>query len=295
MISIIIPTYNRKEFCIRTVKAIVSLDLSVNYEIIVVDDGSKDSSYDFSYTNKVKLIINKKNSGRSISRNNGAKVSKGDILFFIDDDIIIKEDIFEKHVKEYEKDSIVKAIVSNTQNINGENLTKVSSLNQYLNTRGMNKFNDYSNIPGNYLVTQICSIEREMFEKINGFNEGFDLYGWEDPEIGLKIERNKGALIFIKAKFVYHLHDKSISLWLEQLEKSGKNFVSIIEAFPEFRERFGYSLFNSIRGRFIFNPFFYLLAKFLVEILPNKIPFVLLQYLFYATTYKAYIQEKVKV
>ena len=292
MISIIIPTYNRKEFCTRTIKAIVSLDISEKYEIIVVDDGSNDISYDFSFTNKVNLIINKKNSGRSISRNNGAKASKGNILFFIDDDIIIKENIFEKHVKEYERDSVVKAIVSNTQNINGENITKVSSLNQYLNTRGMNKYDDYSSIPGNYLVTQICSIEKEMFEMINGFNEGFDLYGWEDPEIGLKIERNKGALIFIKTKSVYHLHNKSVSLWLEQLEKSGKNFVSIIESFPEFRERFGYTLFNSMKGKFLFNPFFYLLAENLVKFLPNIISFILFQYLFYAATYKAYIQEK---
>ena len=71
--------------CVRSV-------LATNYpglEVIVVDDCSPDDTSDrlkSEFGTAVRCIRNEKNSFQAVSRNNGARIAKGDFLFFLDDD-----------------------------------------------------------------------------------------------------------------------------------------------------------------------------------------------------------------
>src|SRR3989338_4858676 len=94
--SIIIPTYNRAKFLPKTLDSVVSQTLSCHkYEILIIDDGSTDntrekvaefmkqySDYDIKY-------FYQKNAGPAKARNLGIKESKGEIIFFTDDDCIV--------------------------------------------------------------------------------------------------------------------------------------------------------------------------------------------------------------
>lgn len=93
--SFIIPTYNRKDLVVRAVNsALKFVDLSLDYEIIVIDDDSTDGT--FSYLNslyvneissgKIKLLKNSVNSGVVRSRNIGASIASGKWLIFVDSD-----------------------------------------------------------------------------------------------------------------------------------------------------------------------------------------------------------------
>lgn len=95
LISIIIPVYNAEEFIEETIKS--ALDQSyANIEIICVNDGSTDKSYEI--LNCVHLtdnrihVINQNNQGVSSARNTGLDHSKGDYIFFLDADDIISRD-----------------------------------------------------------------------------------------------------------------------------------------------------------------------------------------------------------
>ena len=98
MISVIIPTYNRATMVCDCVASV----LATNYpdlEVIVVDDCSPDDTSTrlaerFGADPRVKLIRNERNSFQAVSRNNGARLAKGEYLFFLDDDNLVHPEIF---------------------------------------------------------------------------------------------------------------------------------------------------------------------------------------------------------
>ena len=93
--SIIITCYDREKFisrCIRSALHQSGIDRS-SYEVIVVDDMSRDNSRKIinEFNNIIKIIQNKKNFGLSYSRNRGIKVSKGKYVLILDSDDYISE------------------------------------------------------------------------------------------------------------------------------------------------------------------------------------------------------------
>lgn len=91
--SIIIPVYNVEEYikdCLESVKNQTFKD----YEVIVVNDGTKDKSMDIVKNYDVK-VINQENQGLSGARNTGAKEAKGEYLIFLDSDDWIDKNLLE--------------------------------------------------------------------------------------------------------------------------------------------------------------------------------------------------------
>ena len=85
-ISVIIPTFNRKETLKRAIQSVV-MQSYTPYEIIVIDDGSNDGTKEWlkdNFTN-VKYIY-QKNSGVSSARNKGIKFARGDWIALLDSD-----------------------------------------------------------------------------------------------------------------------------------------------------------------------------------------------------------------
>lgn len=93
-ISIIIPTYNSKNYLIRCIDSLL-LQTYKNIEIIVVDDGSTDGTEEVikkNYVNKI-MYIKQLNSGVSSARNKGIELATGDYIFFVDADDTIDENV----------------------------------------------------------------------------------------------------------------------------------------------------------------------------------------------------------
>lgn len=82
--SIIIPVYNVEKYLKKCLDSVFNQTYK-DYEVIVVNDGTKDSSMDIVKDYNVK-VINQKNQGLSAARNAGVKVATGDYLIFLDSD-----------------------------------------------------------------------------------------------------------------------------------------------------------------------------------------------------------------
>ncbi len=92
MISIIIPTYNSSLVIGNLLNSILKTRLK-DYEIIVVDDTSVDNTLDIARQyQQVKVIESKVHAGPARARNIGALQAKGDILVFIDSDVVLPDD-----------------------------------------------------------------------------------------------------------------------------------------------------------------------------------------------------------
>jgi len=89
-ISIVTPNYNYSKYIARTIESVIAQDY-INYEHIIVDDGSTDNSveiiksYQEKYPDKIKLVI-QENKGQTPALNTGLKLATGDIVGWINSD-----------------------------------------------------------------------------------------------------------------------------------------------------------------------------------------------------------------
>jgi glycosyltransferase involved in cell wall biosynthesis len=89
LISIIIPLYNKSEYIENTIKSVKSQKF-LDFEVIIVDDGSTDGGVDLArqaicFDSRFR-IVSQKNSGVSSARNHGARLAEGQLLSFLDAD-----------------------------------------------------------------------------------------------------------------------------------------------------------------------------------------------------------------
>ena len=100
-VSIVIPVYNVEKLLDRCIKSLLNQTYK-DYELIFIDDGSKDNSLKilekYKQNKKIK-ILTQKNNGPAITRNRGIKLAKGEYIMFVDSDDYVSPCIIEVLLK----------------------------------------------------------------------------------------------------------------------------------------------------------------------------------------------------
>ena len=108
MLSVIVPVYNVEKYLSDNLDSLLNQTYE-NIEIIAVNDGSKDSSFDILknyqkiFPDKLR-IINQTNGGLSKARNSGIKEAKGDYITFVDSDDFVDRDMYRKMLETAQKE-----------------------------------------------------------------------------------------------------------------------------------------------------------------------------------------------
>ena len=94
-LTIIIPTYNSQQYIEKCIVSIINQTYT-NLEIIIIDDNSKDRTYDIckkiqKKDTRIKLMKNSENKGVSTTRNKGISISTGEYITFVDADDYIEK------------------------------------------------------------------------------------------------------------------------------------------------------------------------------------------------------------
>lgn len=109
IISIIVPVYNVEKYISDCVQSVLGQSFP-NFELILVDDGSKDNSGkicdSFAAQDKRITVIHKKNQGVSSARNDGIEISKGKYITFLDSDDMLCEHFLQEGIKACEKGNL---------------------------------------------------------------------------------------------------------------------------------------------------------------------------------------------
>ncbi len=198
MLSIIIPVYNSKDFMKNLLDSIFrskSNDLD-GMEVIIVDDCSTDNTVEIVKKYPVNLVRLEKNSGPAKARNIGAASAKGDILLFLDSDIILLEGTIEE-VENYFRDnpSVNCAIgICDKEPINKGNVPRYLALFEYVHLKGSkaDKVSVFSPRCG--------AVRTSFFKKLGGFNEVYKGADVEDFEFARRI--NKIDSIMLNRKMI---------------------------------------------------------------------------------------------
>ena len=104
-ISVVIPTYNRKPILEKCLKALEKQQLNddkiSDYEVVLVDDGSTDGTLEWLQENKQNFphvcSFSQDHLGPAAARNLGVNKAKGDIIIFIDSDLVVTETFLQYH------------------------------------------------------------------------------------------------------------------------------------------------------------------------------------------------------
>ena len=205
LISVVIPTYNRLPILIKCLNALENQffnNQSHNYEIVIVDDGSTDGTTDWLRNNMDGFphlrLLEQSHGGPAMGRNLGVENSKGDLIVFIDSDVVVDKFFLSNHV-----DSLTSA----WKKIGNR---KCFTYGSVINT---SNFNNPSSEPFKlqdlswaYFATGNVAIDKKVLEISGLFDTSFQLYGWEDLELGERL-RNMGVkLIKCPEAIGYHWH-----------------------------------------------------------------------------------------
>jgi len=108
-ISVIIPAHNEEEFIEEAIESVLKARFVGNKEVLVVNDGSSDRTLELikKYKDKVKIIDNKKHSGKSFSLNRALAKAKGDVIAIVDGDSYIMRDALVRSIREVSRKDVV--------------------------------------------------------------------------------------------------------------------------------------------------------------------------------------------
>jgi len=189
MLSIIIPVFNGEKTLGDLLDSILKSDFN-DYEIIVVDDCSKDNTVSIIRESGAKNIRLPARSGPAIARNTGAREAGGEILVFFDADIEIFPDTLGKIACKFRDNPQVKVLVGtyDEEPVNKGFFPRFKAL--WFNSL----FND--NARQTDSLEGFCvAIDKAIFISSGGFNPEFTDSSAEDYELGCRL-RQKHTLYF---------------------------------------------------------------------------------------------------
>jgi len=211
-LSIIIPLYNDEKNINKALDAIFNNTFK-NFEVIIIDDGSTDNSVENIKFYPVK-IFRQQNFGPAKARNLGVKKANGNIIVFIDSDIIMPAFALQK----------IHETFANHQDINILG-GMPDAINHYHNI-----ISDYENLYIHYqfyrqkntttaFYTSLVAIKKDIFNKYNGFNEQIRMP--EDMELGQRL-LSGGYIIYLdkNIKFSHLKNFTCISYIKKQIKKT---------------------------------------------------------------------------
>ncbi len=226
-VSVVIPTYNRRDTLRGMLEALSRQTLAPEkFEVIVVVDGSTDGTWEMlqeiatpyalkpHYQENAGIASAVFSSGVSAARNRGAGIARGQILLFLDDDLLPLPELLEAHARFHRRDST--AVV----------LGRLLPSDETSKKRGWNRWdervlqNHYKLMAkgdrppaGWRLYSANFSVGRQQFLAVDGFDLGMGHVRGEDVELGFRLEDAGATYCFAPSAAGVHRGFRSFSSW----------------------------------------------------------------------------------
>jgi len=187
MISIVIPVHNAAGTLDECLQAIRQSDYA-EYEVIVVDDASTDTSAELASRYGCRVVPLPENVGAARAKNLGAREAQGDVILFTDGDIVLQPDTL-RLVAEDLQDPTVAGVVG----LLGRKLRYDNFSSQFKNLWMYYTYKRLAASPAaergvGLFYTSIASIRRELFEQLGGFDANYaGASVTEDIEFGQRL------------------------------------------------------------------------------------------------------------
>lgn len=280
MISIIIPNYNSEKTIYKCLQSIYNSNYK-NFEVIVVDDKSKDDSIKIIKQFPCKLIKLKKNKGPAYARNFGANYAKRDILLFIDSDIVINKDSIKRIVDGFKSKQDIVTVYGYYNKIpaNSGFFPEYAALFCFFKQKKYIEMSKKKIKFPHPFQASFGAIKKKVFFKLKGFDIKYRGADIEDDEFGYKTLKDYNIYLDSELKVKHHFKNFSIQIKnnikrsnmlaksMFKYKKNHHSFVNIQEILKLFLSFM--SLFFFMISFFNFNLIFYAIIFLILFLILN--------------------------
>jgi GT2 family glycosyltransferase len=245
-VSIVIPTFRRPAILAETLRSVLRQDYPPDrYEVIVVDDGSGDAtaaevaSLQAEYANL--RFEGQPNQGVAAARNRGARVARGEVLIFLDDDMLVPPTLIRQHL------AVLEEFGSCLVNGHWEfapRLAEVLKQTPFGRFRMGVELWVKQGLPKRPLrgscvepeAVTACNlgVRREDFWQIGGFDEQFPFAGCEDVEFSLRASESGYRFVYnYDLRFWHNDHVLTLEQFCERQRRGAVTAVLLSLKHPE--------------------------------------------------------------
>lgn len=233
-VSVVIPTYQRKDLVLAAVRSLQAQAFDKPFEIIVAIDGSTDGTAD-----ALKLlgvsVLEQRNAGAAAARNLGAARAKGEIILFLDDDMEADPKLLAEHDRSHRAganavlghmplhpDSAKNVISEAVAEWTDERLERLSKPGAELSLHD--------------LLTGQLSVSAKVFKALSGFDKTFTeggAFGNEDVDFGHRLLRGGYDIRFNPAAVSFQKYSVTPETHFRQWRQAGQADVLFARKHPE--------------------------------------------------------------
>lgn len=232
-VSIIIPAYNEEKGIATTIDSALGIDYPKNkFEIIVVDDGSKDKTYKIAskYKSNIVKVFTKINGGKGTALNYGIKRAKGEFIVTMDADSVIMPDALKNQIARFNNPKVmcVSPIVAiyEPKNI----LERIQQIEYLLGVFLREAFASLDSVhitPGAFSAYRKSFFEKYGYFAVNNLTEDF--------EMALRIQYNNFSIENSTKSIVYTHPPKTFRALLVQRKRW---YIGLIQNLRNYKSLF---------------------------------------------------------
>lgn len=253
-ISVVVPTYERPQLLRRCLRHL--LDQTVpptSYEIVVVDDASSQPvrptlESDFTQQDPAVRWVRIERNSPALARNAGIEAARGQVILFINDDVLALPSMVEEHRRIHESGT---PLVAGLCRLETDPALQDSAFSRFWDPFGFSHLKGDQVLDCHYFWTNNISVRRELLLEQGGFDTEFRVPHHEDVELGYRLEQT-GLRIHYRDRLVgIHHHRFTLQSACTMMYGRGAAFHILRRKVPEraFRERLGiFSWRNSPRA-----------------------------------------------
>jgi glycosyltransferase involved in cell wall biosynthesis len=187
--SVVIATKDRAALLDAALASLRAQEHAPEYELVVVDNGSSDATRGIARKHGAAYaFVAEPNRGKA--RNAGIARATGDAIVFVDDDVVTPPHFLAAHAKAH-RDEIFPLAVSGP-------ILNVPDPSQRPEPTP-------ANFSRAFFVTCNVSVRAASLRAVGGFDEDFDLYGWEDTELGARLRAHGVRRGFAWDAYLWHI------------------------------------------------------------------------------------------
>ena len=213
-LSIIIPFHNAEETLEACLKS-VSQATPDSSEVILVDDASSDDSLIIAKNFPFQIIQLTEQQGPAVARNTGAKVSRGNILLFVDADVQVRPQTFKKILATFEK----RPEICGVSAIYAAEPAKNGIFQQFKTLEETYKYQAYSSESYSSFDPHCGAVKRKAFIAVAGFDPKYRGADVEDADFGYRLSKDHQNCIDATIE-VEHIYGNFFTCFWNYLRRS---------------------------------------------------------------------------
>lgn len=227
-ISVVVPTFNREDGIRRTLRGLANQQLrNGSFETIVVSDGSTDGTNDYLTSGSTPLpivTILQENSGPAAARNKGIEAAQGDLVVFVDDDILPDSGLLQAHADAHEHSDGRLVTVGPMLNPTDVKLGRLVAWEQHMLYKQYQAMNSGDlEASSRQFYTGNAATRREHLVQLGGFD--VSLRRAEDVELAYRLRDYGLDFKFLGDARGYHYASRSYRSWRSNAYLYGRSDV----------------------------------------------------------------------